>query len=177
MVEQRQLHFPFPPRTFVDVPGFSTIWKASERTAIGIYLWCIEVEGTLRVNYVGKTSGATGFDGRLRTEFRDWRKGLYSRTVDLDAFLAGRVVLLTETPADYLERKVTRLVPRYRILMAPAERKEDCLRLEGAVVNRLRGDPAAFAYLANGDRDRGYARGADVELEVISSEKIVGLNC
>ena len=53
------------PLTFVEVPGYETLWNVPERQLQGVYLWCIELNGRFLVNYVGKTSDRRGFEGRL----------------------------------------------------------------------------------------------------------------
>jgi hypothetical protein len=170
------LHFPHPPRSFVPVDGLTTVWNAPERTRLGIYLWCFEIDGLLWVNYVGKASGKDGFSGRLWTEFKDWKAGRHlPPPVDLDAFLRGeRINIESRTPAHFA-RELDLLVPRRRILMAPLEDKDDCLLFEGALVNQLRKHPRLFAFLANRDK-KGYRRGRDLPLEVVSESQLVGLN-
>ncbi|MDZ4831431.1 MAG: hypothetical protein SGJ09_14690 [Phycisphaerae bacterium] len=166
----RTLHFPHPPRSFVAVDGVTTVWDAVERKRFGIYLWCFEIDGAHWVNYVGKTSSSAGFDGRLWTELKDWQAGRYlPPPVVLDEFLCGRRTTLPARPKGHFAREIELLVPRCRLLMAPLENKDDCLLLEGAIVNRLRRHGRTFQFLADRDKDRGYKRGRDVELDVVST--------
>lgn len=171
-----RLRFPHPPRTLVPVDGLVPVWEATERTERGIYLWCFEIDGLLWVNYVGKTSSQAGFRSRLWTEFKDWKAGRYlPPPVDIDALLRGERVGVNERTPEHLTRELAVLVPRCRILMAPLASKDECLFLEGAVVNTLRRNPTLFSFLANRDKARGYRRGRDVTLEVESVVPIAGL--
>lgn len=176
MSEAMILRFPYPPRTFVEVAEYSSIWEAPERRAIGVYLWCIEYAGSLWVNYVGKAAGAMGFEGRLWTELKRWHKGLDLQPVELDAFLTEHRIRLAAPPSDYLEQSLKLLEPRYRILMAPLSTPAECSLLEGALVNALRRHTATEAFLSNKDKAYGYKRGRNLTLKIVSSSLIWGLN-
>jgi hypothetical protein len=143
------------PGTFVDVPACRTIWQHPCCKRIGVYLWCIEYESKWLVNYVGKASGATGFDGRLSTEFKDWKAGRYSEPVDIDAFKRGRRTIL-ERYEGWVNHQLAELAPLYRVFLAPLETDADCRQVENTIVHLLRRDRSTLLFLANQNPTKGY---------------------
>lgn len=175
--EPPAIEFPYAPRSFVPAPGAVEVWNAPERSSIGIYLWCFEVDGRLWVNYVGKTSAKSGFEGRLWQELKDWRAGRYlPPPVDLDEFLKGRRIMVPERTPAHFAREISLLVPRCRLMMAPLACDADCLLWEGILVNQLRRSDATYSFLANRDKGTGYRRGAEVEAVIRCEQPLVGLN-
>ena len=145
------------PTTFVEVPGYQTVWEmpVSRRQAIGVYLWCIDYEGAWLVNYVGKTSARGGFESRLWTELSDWRAGRYCTPVDVAAFARGRRVVVPQYP-DFVTEQVAALCPLYRLLLAPLKSDRECIQVESTIVDVLRRTPATYQFLGNADKARKY---------------------
>ncbi|MDZ4831759.1 MAG: hypothetical protein SGJ09_16380 [Phycisphaerae bacterium] len=149
--------------------GTATFARDSTRSRRG----STAISATTRGHFASET--AAGFEGRLWQELKDGRVSRYCSPVDLDAFLTGKRRLLPSRPDGQHTRELKMLEFRYRILMAPPAPKEDCLALEGALVDLLRRSDATLQYLANGDNGRGYSRGGDLDVEVVPSSSLVGL--
>ena len=175
-VSRTSVVFAPEPYTFRDVRGYQKVWSAPERKCCGVYLWCIEYRGAYLVNYVGKTTGKYGFDGRLWKELKDWRAGLCWRPVDVEAWKVGRRVLLQDAPPNQLARQLAEFEPLYRILLAPITEASDCFRVENEIVHRLRANDAVFQFLCNGDKDWAkYPHEPTVEISATGNPPIIGL--
>ncbi len=162
------------PYTFRPVQNLRQIWSVPDRKLCGVYLWCIEYHGYYLVNYVGKTSGQRGFEGRLWDELRFWRDGCKWKPVDLEAFKAGKRILLPMAPPNGLKRELEELEPLYRILLAPLPRASDCPRVENEIVFRLCADDATSQFLCN-DKPKKYPHDPAVEVIAKEEPKIIGL--
>jgi hypothetical protein len=136
----------------------TTIKNAHESANKGIYLWTIELPDGYLTNYVGKTSAKTGFYGRLCQELNDWKNGLYrSGDFDLDHLAQGRRIRLENPPADHLQRELDRLMPLYRLFLAPLDSHVPHIRyVESYLVNELRRSSRTFDYLSNRDKKSAY---------------------
>lgn len=148
------INFCKAPFTFVPVDGYTQIWNASERTRIGVYLWCIPVDGILLIKYVGTTWDRRGFEGRLSTELKDWRRGRYCVPVDLEEFKRGRRIELANPPAGHLEIELRELQPLYRIVLAPLASDRECRHVEASILRMLSDNRLTSQYLSNTKRGR-----------------------
>jgi hypothetical protein len=163
------------PLTFVELPGFTTVWNWFLRRKTGVYLWTIEQPDGYLVNYVGKTSARTGFEGRLWTEFNDWKAGRYCTPVDLDAFVRGeRRELPAYVPGQHA-REVATLAPLYRIFLVPIEGDAACRAVESFIVDSLRATPQAFQFLCNKDKGRAYRPGVE-RIEIVDAPRLIGIS-
>lgn len=163
------------PYTFVAVDGLTQVWHAPERQSMGVYLWCIDWRGSFLVNYVGKTSGQSGFEGRLWSELKDWRAGRYCTPVDVDAFKRGTRIELPPGAGDH-ERELRELEPLYRILLAPVKDPALCTQLESAFVNALRSHEFAFQFLCNRDKRTKYRPKPSPIVRILDAPPIVGIS-
>jgi hypothetical protein len=162
------------PYTFRPVQNFQQIWNVPDRKLFGVYLWCIEHHGHYLVNYIGKTSDQRGFEGRLWDELLYWRNGCKWVPVDLEAFKAGKRIVLPVVPPNGVKRELEELEPIYRILLIPLVRPSDCPRVENEIVFRLHADGATSQFLCNCNPER-YPHDPAVEIVVKEEPKIIGL--
>ena len=177
MPEATRLDVTFLPDayTFVPVPEHTELWHTIERWKKGVYLWCIEYASSYLVNYVGKTTNRHGFESRLWTELKDWRKGRHCLPVDIEAFKRGSRISLAHPPTDHLKRELAALEPLMRILLAPMEHDTDCIQAESTIVNALRRNPFTYQFLANGDKDKKYNPKPSPGIRFVECPSIIGI--
>lgn len=160
--------------TFVRVGGQATLWNSPERRKKGVYLWCIEHQGALLTNYVGKAWNSAGFNGRLSQEFKEYSRGQYCTPVDVDAFKRGiRRQLPCRMSREQLELEFREIVPLYRILLIPLNSGDESMDVENTIVHTLCQDAATSQFLCNKDKD-SYRRRAELKFSA-DSPPIVGL--
>jgi len=168
-----RIEFCATPYTFVDVPGFTTVWNAPQCRERGVYLWCLEQQGAYLINYVGMTAGRDGFTGRLWTELRDWRAGWYAAGVDLERFTAGQRVVLPDCSPDVINAQRIALEPLYRIFLSSIPDPTTTRQVESFIVYSLMQHPYTAQYLGNKKPER-YKR-PPIEFEIASAAPLIGL--
>jgi hypothetical protein len=97
----------FGPYSFFDNPSLPCVSKCEHGVSQGVYLWTLPIEGTYRVNYVGKTSNRNGFGERFAQELSYAAKGKtsggkksFAPTVDCRLWYQGERIVLNQRPTD-----------------------------------------------------------------------------
>jgi hypothetical protein len=172
---RRRLEFCATPFTFIAVNGLSQLWESPLRHRCGVYLWCIEYDGAFLINYVGQTSGKSGFEGRLGAELKDWRDGRYWTPVEIEQFKSGKRVVLSNPPPDQRQRQLAEIQPLYRILLAPIDDRSCRMPAENLLVNKLCEQTGTRQFLANaGNLDR-YRPHPILKIEIVSTVPLIGI--
>lgn len=145
---QLRLHC-FGPYSFFENPSLPCVSRCEHRASQGIYLWTLPIDGTHRVNYVGKTSNRAGFAQRFAQELHFAEKGksnagkrICAPIVDCDKWFEGERCETNHAPTaeenDAAWPEMERTYRALHILLVPIEGEDQLrIRIESAIAWHL----------------------------------------